>query len=65
MESLIANFVQFSCVNATFLFFEQRLGTRLCLRSILRFSWIFQTLSLMSLGNSYDNWYIQFLVIII
>ena len=36
MESLIADFVQFSCVIAKFLILEHRLGTRLCLHSILR-----------------------------
>ena len=38
MESLIANFVQLSCAITKSLFLEPRLGIRLCLYSILKFS---------------------------
>ena len=35
MESLIADFIQFFSAIAKFLFLQGRLGTRLCVRSIL------------------------------
>ena len=38
MESLIAGFVQFSSTTVKFLFVKEKLYTRLCLYSILRFS---------------------------
>ena len=41
MESLIADFVQFSSTIAKFLFLERELGTRLYLASVLGFSYNF------------------------
>ena len=38
MERLTGDFIQFFFAIAKILVLEQRLGTRLCLRSILRFS---------------------------
>ena len=38
MESLTANFIQFSSAIAKFLFLQGRLGTRLCVHSI---SWFY------------------------
>ena len=38
METLIANFIQFSIANTKFLFLQGRLGTRLCVHSI---SWFY------------------------
>ena len=38
MEGLVADFVQFYRAIAKFLCLEQKLGTRLCLHLILRFS---------------------------
>ena len=37
MESLIANFIQFSYAISKFLFLERGLDIKQCLRSILRF----------------------------
>ena len=37
MEILIADFIQFSSTIVDFLFLQQRLGTRLCVHSVLMF----------------------------
>ena len=64
IESLTANFIQFSSAIAKFLFLQGRLGTRLCVYSQFRdFTKIF--LFSKSFDNSWGNSYIQFVVIMV
>ena len=63
MESLIADFIQFSSAIAKFLFLQGRLGTRLCVHLI---SWLTKIFSFFKLfDNPWGNSYFQFVVIMI
>ena len=63
-QNLLADFFQFSSAITKFLFLKGRLNTRLCLCSILIFSWSLKILSLKLLCSSWDNTYILYLKII-
>ena len=64
MESLLADFVPFSCATVKFLFLEKTMDSRLNFEIFLEISLSYD-LSLKSLGNSWANSHFQLLVIMI